>query len=135
MLSINPSELIWTILSFFALLFLLNRFLYKPLVRFMDERRARIDAGLNEEAAALSAEIQALREERDTLRVEYAETVETARPARPESVPLGMEIRDGQAAYVTAPVADKATVLGVRRGQSASYIWNSVIDTLGECFH
>ena len=55
MLSINPSELIWTILGFFTLLFLLNRFLYKPLVRFMDERRARIDAGLNEEAAARSA--------------------------------------------------------------------------------
>lgn len=90
---------------------------------------------MNEEAAALSAEIQALREERDTLWVEYAETAETARPARPESVTLGMEIRDGQAAYVTAPVADKATVLGVRRGQSAAYIWNSVIDTLGECFH
>ena len=55
MLSINPSEVIWTILSFFALLFLLNRFLYKPLVRFMDERKARIDAGLNEEAEARAA--------------------------------------------------------------------------------
>lgn len=55
MLSINPSELIWTILGFFALLFLLNRFLYKPLVRFMDERRARIDAGLNEERDARAA--------------------------------------------------------------------------------
>ena len=44
MLSINPSELIWTILCFLALLFLLNRFLYQPLVRFMDERKARIDA-------------------------------------------------------------------------------------------
>ena len=55
MLSINPSEVIWTILSFFALLFLLNRFLYKPLVRFMDDRKARIDAGLNEEAEARAA--------------------------------------------------------------------------------
>ena len=55
MLSINPSELIWTILGFFALLFLLNQFLYKPIVRFMDERRARIDAGLNEEEGPRSA--------------------------------------------------------------------------------
>lgn len=55
MLSINPSELIWTILCFFALLFLLNRFLFRPLVRFMDERKARIDAGLNEERAAQAA--------------------------------------------------------------------------------
>lgn len=55
MLSINPSEVIWTILCFFALLFVLDRLLYRPLVRFMDERKARIDAGLNEEAAARAA--------------------------------------------------------------------------------
>ena len=68
MLSINPSETIWTILSFFALLFLLNRFLYKPLVRFMDERRARIDAGLNEERearASLEEEERGLAQERE----------------------------------------------------------------------
>ena len=55
MLSINPSEVIWTILCFFALLFVLDRLLYRPLVRFMDERKARVDAGLNEEAAACAA--------------------------------------------------------------------------------
>ncbi|MBR5342268.1 MAG: hypothetical protein IK149_00060 [Oscillospiraceae bacterium] len=68
MLSINPSELIWTILCFLALLFLLNRFLYRPLVRFMDERKARIDAGLNEERAAQAAldeEARGLERERE----------------------------------------------------------------------
>ncbi len=55
MLSINPSELIWTILGFFALLFLLNRFLYRPLIRFMDARQARIDEGLNERRRAQEA--------------------------------------------------------------------------------
>ena len=55
MLSINPSETIWTILCFLALLFLLDRFLYKPLVRFMDARKARIDAGLSEEKEAQAA--------------------------------------------------------------------------------
>ena len=55
MLSINPSELIWTILGFLMLYFLLSRFLYRPLVSFMDARRARIDAGLNEEKQAQEA--------------------------------------------------------------------------------
>ena len=67
MLSINPSETIWTILCFLALLFLLDRFLYKPLVRFMDERKARIDAGLSEEAqakAALDEDARCLEQER-----------------------------------------------------------------------
>ena len=49
MLSINISELIWTIINFFLLFFLLKRFLYDPIIRFTDARRARIDA-LNEKA-------------------------------------------------------------------------------------
>lgn len=56
MLSINFSELFWGIFNFFLLLFLLNRFLYKPLIKFMDERKARIDAGLDEEKKALEEE-------------------------------------------------------------------------------
>jgi len=55
-LSINFSELFWGIFNFFLLLFLLNRFLYKPLIKFMDERKARIDAGLDEEKKALEEE-------------------------------------------------------------------------------
>lgn len=39
MLSINFSELFWGIFNFFLLLFLLNRFLYKPLIKFMDDRK------------------------------------------------------------------------------------------------
>lgn len=56
MLSINFSELFWGIFNFFLLLFLLNRFLYKPLIKFMDERKARIDEGLDEEKKALEGE-------------------------------------------------------------------------------
>lgn len=45
-LAISIPEFIWTIINFFLLLFLLNQFLYKPVLKFMDERQARIDAGL-----------------------------------------------------------------------------------------
>ena len=48
MLTINPSEVFWTVLSFLALYFLLKRFLYGPLIRFMDERAARVQAGRDE---------------------------------------------------------------------------------------
>lgn len=63
MLSINISELVLTIISFFLLLFLLNKFLYTPVLRFMRERQARIDASTEaarlaqSEAAELSARI------------------------------------------------------------------------------
>lgn len=52
MLSINVSELIWTIINFFLLYFLLKRFLYDPMVKFMDARQARIDEGLKRESDA-----------------------------------------------------------------------------------
>ena len=52
MLSINISELIWTVINFFLLLFLLRHFLYKPICEHMDARQARIDAGLEKEREA-----------------------------------------------------------------------------------
>jgi F-type H+-transporting ATPase subunit b len=45
-LSINVSEVIWTIVCFFALLFVLKKFLFDPLLRFMEQRQAAIDQGL-----------------------------------------------------------------------------------------
>ncbi len=52
MLSINFSELIWTIVNFFLLYFLLKRFLFTPVCRLLDERQAKIDGGLNAEKEA-----------------------------------------------------------------------------------
>ena len=55
MLSINVSELIWTIVNFFLLYFLLKHFLYTPVVRFLDKRQARLDEALKQEAEARAA--------------------------------------------------------------------------------
>ena len=55
MLTLNLSELILTILNFFVLLFLLKRFLYQPLIAFMDQRNARIQAAMEQERAASAA--------------------------------------------------------------------------------
>ncbi len=67
MLSINISELIWTVINFFLLFFLLRHFLYKPICEHMDARQARIDAGLEKEreakAALEGAELRQLQEQ------------------------------------------------------------------------
>lgn len=55
MLTINLSELILTVANFFLLLFLLKRFLYTPLITFMDARNARIEAALEQERSAREA--------------------------------------------------------------------------------
>lgn len=52
MLSINIWEILWTIVNFLILYFLLKRFLYKPIMKFVDERQAKIDAGRSRGQAA-----------------------------------------------------------------------------------
>ena len=73
MLSINISELIWTIINFFLLLFLLKRFLFDPICRHMDQRKARIDAGFEAERQAeeeLRRNAERLDEEKAECRLE-----------------------------------------------------------------
>ena len=45
-MSINVSDVIWTIVCFFVLLFVLKKFLFDPLIKFMDQRQANIDQSL-----------------------------------------------------------------------------------------
>ena len=75
MISINISELIWTVINFFLLLVLLKRFLYTPILRFTAERQARIDAGLEAERAAQAQ----LRENEERLAEKKAESRQEAK--------------------------------------------------------
>lgn len=51
-MSINISELIWTVICFFVLLVVLKKLLFDPLVSFMAARDARIQDGLSAGRAA-----------------------------------------------------------------------------------
>ncbi len=61
-MSINISEMIWTVICFFALLLVLKTFLFGPIMHHMDERRSRIDAGLEAQRRAQEAKDAARRE-------------------------------------------------------------------------
>ncbi len=52
MLTINISELLLTVLSFFILLFLLNKLLYKPVISFREQRQKSIDDCFRQERQA-----------------------------------------------------------------------------------
>ena len=58
MLTINISEVFWTIVNFFLLYFLLKVCLYNPVISFMDARNARIKEGNDAEKAALDAQAE-----------------------------------------------------------------------------
>lgn len=73
MLSINISELILTIINFLLLCFLLKKFLYDPIIKFMDERDARIEAAakLVKDAEANKTRVEAeIVEKREQVREE-----------------------------------------------------------------
>ena len=81
-LQISVPEFIWTIISFFLFMFLLNKFLFKPVMTLMDERKARIDAGLEEGKKARAA----LEENEARLAQELAEKGSEAEKAKSETL-------------------------------------------------
>ena len=81
-MSINVSELIWTILCFLVLLFVLKKLLFDPLIRFMDERKAKVDEGIaagKEAEAAREANDRELQEKRKAKAAEAAQLLAEAR--------------------------------------------------------
>lgn len=67
-MTIDLWTVILTIVSFFLLYFLLNTFLFKPLLKFMDDRKARVEAGLEEGKKARQAKEENRRQMEDEVR-------------------------------------------------------------------
>lgn len=63
-LGLNVSQLLWQIVAFGLLVYLLQRFLYRPVLKMLDERRRRIEQSMTdaqtaaEKAAAAQAEFE-----------------------------------------------------------------------------
>jgi F-type H+-transporting ATPase subunit b len=74
-LQICTADFLWTIISFFLFMFLLNKILFKPVLKLMDERKARIDADLENGKQARAA----LKENEAQLAQELAQTGADAR--------------------------------------------------------
>lgn len=88
--------------------------------------------GLNDQAVAAAAEIQTLREENDRLRTQHAQLYDMSAAEEYAVETLGMQrARQEQVTYLSERSQDRATVLGVRRGQGFNYFCHQVIDTLG----
>ena len=81
-MSINISELIWTVICFFVLLLVLKTFLFGPLMRHMDERQSRIDAGMEEGRRASEAKDRARRTAEESWEERSAEARETVARGR-----------------------------------------------------
>lgn len=81
-MSINLSEVILTVVNFIVLMLLLNRFLYQPVLRFMDARRDRIQAGLDAQTQAEQALADCQTALQEELAAEHQQTKQVVAAAK-----------------------------------------------------
>lgn len=117
-MSINISELIWTVICFFVLLVVLKKLLFDPLVSFMAARDARIQDGLNagrtaqqQLDAAARARSEAQREQAAAADALLAEAKSAAERARAQAL---------QSAHQEAAQATRAMRARVRDEETAA---------------
>lgn len=117
-MSINISELIWTVICFFVLLVVLKKLLFDPLVSFMAARDARIQDGLNagrtaqqQLDAAARARSEAQRKQAAAADTLLAEAKSAAERARAQAL---------QSAHQEAAQATRAMRARVRDEETAA---------------
>lgn len=117
-MSINISELIWTVICFFVLLVVLKKLLFDPLVSFMAARDARIQDGLSagrtaqqQLDAAARARSEAQRKQAAAADALLAEAKSAAERARAQAL---------QSAHQEAAQATRAMRARVRDEETAT---------------
>ena len=109
-MSINISELIWTVICFFVLLVVLKKLLFDPLVSFMAARDARIQDGLNAGRTA-QQQLDAAARARSEADARLAEAKSAAERARAQAL---------QSAHQEAAQATRAMRARVRDEETAA---------------
>jgi len=124
-LGINPIFLLSQIVNFAVLAFLLQRFAYKPLLRMFDERRQRIEKGLEDARLAEEARANAESERQqilDQARAEAQGIVAEANQRGEAQAARIVEDAQGQAQAIleearTDAQTERNRMLGEMRGQ------------------
>ena len=117
-MSINISELIWTVICFFVLLVVLKKLLFDPLVSFMAARDARIQDGLNAGRTAQQQLDAAARDRSEAQRKQAAAA--DARLAEAKSAAERARAQALQSAHQEAAQATRAMRARVRDEETAA---------------
>lgn len=107
-MTIQISVTIWTILCFLALMLILDRLLFRPLLTFMDQRREKIDG-------ARSARETALREREDELRLREEERIGAERKAMQDASAALEAVRGENARRLAEKKAENEAALARER--------------------
>ena len=101
---VDVPKLVFQVINFLLLLYLLNRFLFKSVIRMLDERKARISKGLEDAEAAAR--------DRELARAEREAALDEARKEAQAMIARATKIADDSRAEILAEAkaqAEKAT--------------------------
>lgn len=111
-MSIQISVTIWTILCFVALMLVLDRLLFRPLLDFMDRRREKIDG-------AKQARQTALREREEELRRRAEDRASAKKQAMQDATAALEDVRQEYADKAAGKKADNERRIAELRGDLA----------------
>lgn len=138
-MNIQLSVTLWTIICFVLLMLILHHLLFKPVLKVIDDRRARVQnaalkkaeyakmaeknaAALQEkEAAFLAAQQKQIKEQIETIRLDSKKAVEAAKDERLRAV-------DSYRQQAEAERAEILTTLGAHAAELAAAFADSVIE-------
>lgn len=86
MVDINPWEILMQMVNFLILLWLMKKFLYKPLISFLDKREKEIEENIESaEQNKLNSE-KLIEEQKEVLKATYKETKEIRKKAEEANI-------------------------------------------------
>ena len=97
---VDVPKLIFQVINFLLLLYLLNRFLFKAVIRMLDERQQRISKGLEDAEAAAR--------DRDLARAEREAALDEARKEAQTMIARATKIADDSKAEILAEAKAQA---------------------------
>jgi len=121
-LGVRPDLLITQILNFAILLFLLQRFLYKPMLNMLHERRERIRESL--------AEAERVREEAERQRQEYERELARQRQESQERIQRAMQASEEAREQIIAEARREAEEIKARAREEIEYERRQALEEL-----
>ena len=103
---VDLPKLLFQVINFLLLLYLLNRFLFKPVLKLLDEREARIKKGLEDAEAAAH--------DRELARAEREEALNEARKEAQAMVARANKIAEDSRAEILADAKAQADKVAAR---------------------
>ena len=125
-MEIDFNQILLQILNFLIVLFVLKKFLYKPVLKILDERAEKINEGLNAAEKSLKAQTQIEEQKKEEIVSAQREAAKILDEARKEAENLKSDILNGAKEDASKVIEKERTVLEVRLKEQENKIKDNI---------